>query len=244
MLIEQSHSLERQQIHRSREEYSLLMAIKSETYLLHFCALCASFFYRRAPGGVFLSLVKSSVTEQERKQIFAKERRLAAKEKQAKEARRRKKWREDQERKKREVHDKAQKQLENFRKELSGGNFEHPPDRNMERRQKNRVQREDSKLEYTDLDHPTKRDDSELSEGWRNDVDDWDDFTMHVGVYKRLRKRSPHAGNVKLGGVGVEMTEEGAGEGLVKSLLPLEEKKAAEQFERTDQCDFGIDLNF
>lgn len=195
---------------------------------------------------MFFSLVKSSVTEEERKQIFAKEKRLAAKkEKQTKEAKKRKKWKEDQKRKKREIQEKVEKQLDHFRKELGGGedgNVEHPPDRNMERRQK-RVRIEDTTLKYTDLDNPTEHDDGQLTEGFRNDFDDdCNEFEMHVRVYKQLRKRSSHTGTGKLDGEGLARSEEEKGSegGLVDH---LEEKRAAEQFERTDECGCGVDLS-
>ncbi|CAI8002719.1 Phosphorylated adapter RNA export protein [Geodia barretti] len=87
---------------------------------------------KRAPGGVFFSLVKSNTTEGERKQIFSEDKKKLAK--------RAKKAREDRAKKRREEEERvlegAQRELEIFRQDLavSGEEREHPPDKNMERR--------------------------------------------------------------------------------------------------------------
>lgn len=198
---------------------------------------------------MFFSLVKSSVTEEERKRIFTKDNRLAAKRaKQLKEARRKKKWKEDEDRRKQEVQNKAQKQLERFRKELGNGNDDdqqlgHPPDRNMERRGR-ACRREDGELEYFDLDDPGGQEEGELIEGWRNGGcdDDYDDFAYRVGVYEHHQRKLPQS--QKTDEIDSAVSEVGR-QGSAGDGGSLEERMAAEQFERTDECDldFGIDLS-
>lgn len=203
-------------------------------------------YYRRAPGGVFFSLIKKSVTEEEKKRVFAKSNRLKAKQvKQLK----RKKWIENEERKKREVQSKAHRQLELFRKEIdTNQQFGHPPDRNMEKRG---IQRKSENIEpdYVDLDDPSQQEDGEIVEGWRNGCDDdHDDFLAHVSTYEQLQKStSQRVDEMDLGEEGGRSVDGGLGPSR-KNIRDgfLEEKMAAEQFERTNECelDFGIDLNY
>ena len=223
---------------------------------------CPDIFSRRAPGGVYFSLIKNSVTQEEKKRIFAKDNMLAAKRaKKAKEARNRKKWKEEEEKKSREIQDKAWKQLGLFRKELAAGRdgskqTRHLPDRNVEWREKG-CWKEDNEIGYVDLDNPVSHDDGELNEGWRNGFgdDDQDDFTSHVRVYEQLRSLSSPDRNTTLGDIGPEGKDDQDKGRVVKDAVEgnkaigqitddssLEEKIAAEQFERTDECDVGIDL--
>lgn len=210
-------------------------------------------YCRRAPGGVFFYLIKQSVAEEEKKRIFAKNNQLQAK--RAKELKR-KKWKENEERKKREMKNKAHRQLELFRKELDKGSdqqFGHPPDRNMEKRGMQR-KGENLELDYVDLDDPSQQEDGEIVEGWRNGCDDdHDDFLSHVSTYERLQKsQSQRVEEMDLG----EEIHRSSGGGIVDGGLAasrrnirdegfLEEKMAAERFEKTDECelDFGIDLS-
>ena len=170
---------------------------------------------------MFFSLVKSSVSEEEKKQIFAKDNRLTAKPaKRAREAKRRKKWREKEEKQKKELQDKARKELELFRRDLSVGEeesekLEQPLDRNKKRRGKGQ-KREDYEPEYTDLDDPSCQEDGELTEGWRNvGMDDNDDdFTSHIDEYEHLRRKMAPCNKVEemdTKRVSVERSEEGEG---------------------------------
>ena len=225
--------------------------------------MCFIFCHRRAPGGVFFSLVKTSASEEEKKQIFAKDNRLMAKQVKRK-AQRRKKRREEEEKRRKELQGKAQKQLERFRRDLSvvegeSEKSEQTPDGRQERRRKER-KREDCEPEYTDLDDPSCQEDGELIEGWRNvDVDDDDgNFASHIDEYEHLRRKMAPSReveevdtkrvNLERNGEDEEVQVRGSEVGKVgrtRDGVSLEEKMAAEQFERANECDldFGIDLN-
>ena len=191
-------------------------------------AKVSSCLSRRAPGGVFFSLVKSNTTEGERKQIFSEDKKKLAK--------RAKKAREDRAKKRREEEERvlegARRELEIFRQDLavSGEEREHPPDKNMERRW-----REKEVVEYTDLDDPVNPEDSgELNEGWRNELDDdgdSDDFAFQLSKYQQLRTKEP-----------LSKEEDGASGAVGDSASLWEEKVAADQFEETDVCSLGIDI--
>lgn len=192
---------------------------------------------------MFFSLVKKSVTEEEKRQIFAKSNQM-----EAKRQKRRKKWKEGEERRKREVEYKARRQLKHFRKELVGDQqFGHPPDRNMAKRGL-RQGRENLELDYVDLDNPSQLEDGEIIEGWRNFCDDdHDDFLSHVSIYEQ-ESQSQTVDEMDLG---EDKRSGGEIEGVAASRrkdtrggVSLEEKMAADQFEKTDECElnFGIDL--
>ena len=248
----------------------VLNADKDKKSVMSTLCECVSliFCHRRAPGGVFFSLVKSSVSEEEKKQIFAKDNRLTAKQaKRTREAKRRKKWREKEEKQKKELQDKARKELELFRRDLSVGEemsekLEQSPDGNKERKGKEQ-RREDYEPEYTDLDDPSCQEDGELTEGWRNvGMDDNDDdFTSRITEYEHLQRKMAPSHRVEemdTKRVSVERregSEEVQGRrgevwiedevGGTRDGVSLEEKMAAEHFERTNECDFdlGIDLD-
>ena len=181
---------------------------------------------------MFFSLVKKSVSEEEKKQIFARDKILAAKRtKRAKEARR---YGRDNEKK------AAHKHFGNRLGIKDGGErMEHPPDRNMERRGKGVWKDDDETVDYFDLDNPAanKDSDGELNEGWRNEFDDeqGDEFTLQVSMYKQLRREGTQECTADKT---TERTEAGKGEEI-----SVEDREAVEEFERTDDCEFGIDLS-
>jgi hypothetical protein len=209
----------------------VLTVTKSETSFFTCMTKVSSCLTRRAPGGVFFSLVKSNTTEEERKQIFSKDKKKAAK--------RAKKAREDREKKRREEEERvvegAQRELDIFRQDLavSGEERQHPPDKNMDRRR-----RKKEVVEYTDLDDPVNPEDSgELDEGWRNELDDdgdSDDFTFQLSRYQQLRTKEPRSKEEDL---------HAAREAVGDSASLWEEKVAADQFEETDVCSLGIDIS-
>ena len=239
---------------------------------------------------MFFSLLKSGVSEEEKKSIFAKDKRLMAKRaKQLKEAKKRKKWKEDENKRKRETEEGAQKQLETFKRELENpedraplvpererlllGIGGHPPDKNMEKRGRgSRGRGREREPDYCDLDDPNSREDGEIVEGWRNGGcdDDGDDFESHIGDYENLRRNiSQKYGEQEEGKIEEEMetgnwrTEgkrerkneerrgrseggvvDGAGgRGSAREEVSSEERSAVERFEKTDECNFGINLS-
>ena len=219
------------------------------------------------------------MSEEEKKQIFAKDNRLTAKQaKRARDAKRRKKWREEEDKRKKALQDKARKQLECFRRDLSvskegSEQLVQSPDGNKGKREMVQSKGE-LEPDYTDLDDPSCHEDGELIEGWRNvGMDDGDDdFASRVSDYEHLRRKMApsqkvevmDSDRVNLGrseeceemqGRRSEKDEEVLGRrsegwivgevGRARDGVSLEEKMAAEQFERTNECDldFGIDLS-
>ena len=126
------------------------------------------------------------------------------------------------------------------------GSREHPPDRNMERRQRKR-----EVVEYTDLDNPVDQEEEEeegarLGEGWRNDLDDdgGNDFALLLKRYEQLKRKEVREGEGKkqLLDEEVEKGERLCGKaepGLGREVV-LEERLAADEFDRTDADDIGI----
>lgn len=193
---------------------------------------------------MFFSLVKKGITEEEKQRIFAKSNKLEAK---RNKQQKRKKWKEDEERRKREVEYKAQRQLKHFRKELEDQQFGHPPDRNMEKRGLGQ-KRGNLELDYVDLDDPSQLEEGEIIEGWRYGCDDdQDDFLSHVSIYEQLQKSQSQT--LEEMDLGEDKRNGGEIEGVAASRrkdtndgVSLEEKLAADQFEKTDECElnFGI----
>ena len=208
---------------------------------------------RRAPGGVYFALIKSSVTAEEKKIIFAGDKKSAAKK--TKRAREASKKNEDWKRKKMAT---AHKVLECFKKDLAtSGKGEseqriHPPDKNMERREKG-VWKDKEELcvdDYVDLDDPTAHDgedDGELNEGWRNDPDDdhADDYTFNLNMYKQLKRKVSPEESVGENATGFEADFDRTKVESIKNNdeLSIEDRIAVEQFETTDDFDCGIDLS-
>ena len=194
---------------------------------------------------MFFSLVKSSASEEERKLIFFKDKMMAA--------RRAKKAKEMAERRKRKREEKGEGhveegELEHFKQDLglSGEQREqHPPDRNMEKRWKKKIEEEEL-VEYTDLDNPLDQEDGcRLNEGWRNEFDDDydDDFAFQLSKYQQLRRKEPRSKEPRSKDGGKDGAEDD-GPGMAGDSKSLQEENiAADQFERTDVCDFGVDLS-
>ena len=165
------------------------------------------FKYRRAPGGVFLEIVKRRTTVEEKKKIFSrdkkdKERRANKKKKEKKIA----KWREERKQREREVQEKAEKELEKFHRELeimadekvleSANSYKGIEGRSKEeserggRKGERRTRNEEGGQVYVDLDDPNTliAEDGEIIEDEEEKEEDFHEV-VHSSVFEQPTNR-------------------------------------------------------